>query len=44
MPKDDELYLSHMLETARKAANKVRGISRDAYDRDENLRLGLRIK
>jgi len=41
MPKDDELYLSHMMETARKAANKVHGISRDAYDRDENLRLAL---
>jgi len=41
MPKDDELYLYHMLETAQKAANKVRGISRDAYDGDENLRLAL---
>ena len=41
MPKDDELYLFHMLETARKAANKVRGISRDVYDEDENLRLAL---
>ncbi len=37
MPRDDELYLSHMLETARKAANKVGGITRDAYDGDENL-------
>ena len=41
MSKDDEFYLSHMLETAQKAANKVRGLSRDAYDRDENLRLAL---
>ena len=43
MPKDDELYLSHMLETARKATNKVRGISREVYDEDENLRLALAI-
>lgn len=41
MSKDDEFYLSHMLETAQKATNKVRGLSRDAYDRDENLRLAL---
>jgi len=41
MAKDDELYLYHMLETARKAANKTRGISRDAYDEDETLRLAL---
>ena len=41
MPKDDELYLFHMLETARKATNKARGISRDGYDEDENLRFAL---
>lgn len=41
MPKDDELYLSHMLETARKATSKTRGISRDAYNEDETLRLAL---
>lgn len=41
MPKDDELCLSHMLETARKATNKTRGISRDAYSEDETLRLAL---
>jgi uncharacterized protein with HEPN domain len=41
MPKDDDLYLSHMLETARKAADKVRGMSRSIYDKDENLRLAL---
>ncbi len=39
MPKDDELYLSHMLETARQATNKTRGINRDDYDEDENVRL-----
>ena len=41
MPKDDDLYLAHMLEMARKALNKTRGGSRDAYDDDENLRLAL---
>jgi uncharacterized protein with HEPN domain len=41
MRKDDELYLSHMLETARKASDKVRGISRADYDEDETLRLAL---
>jgi uncharacterized protein with HEPN domain len=41
MPKDDEIYLSHMLETARKAVVKVRGVSREVYDEDENLRLAL---
>ena len=40
---DDELYLSHMLETARKAANKARGISCEVYDEDENLRLALAL-
>ena len=41
MPRDEELYLSHMLETARKATKKTRGISREVYDEDENLRLAL---
>jgi uncharacterized protein with HEPN domain len=41
MPRDDELYLSHMLETARLATNKTRGINREDYDEDENLRLAL---
>ena len=40
MPKDDELCLSHMLETARKATNKTRGISRDEV---ENLYVGGRL-
>lgn len=41
MPRDDELYLSHMLETARKAVAKTQGISREVYDEEENLRLAL---
>jgi uncharacterized protein with HEPN domain len=30
-----------MLDTARKATAKTRGIGRETYDRDENLRLAL---
>jgi uncharacterized protein with HEPN domain len=41
MPKDDLAYVGHMLDTAEKAAGKVAGISRAAYDTDENLRLAL---
>jgi len=41
MPKDDMVYLGHMLDTARNAAAKVRGKSRPEYDADENLRLAL---
>lgn len=41
MQKDDTVYAGHMLDTARKAAAKVRGKSRADYDRDENLRLAL---
>ena len=41
MPKNDLLYLVQMLDTARKAAGKVQGIGREAYDGDENLRLAL---
>ncbi len=41
MTKDDDVYVGHMLDTARKAAEKVRGLTREAYDADENLRLAL---
>jgi uncharacterized protein with HEPN domain len=41
MPEDDELYLSHMLETARKAIAKSQAVTREIYDEDENLRLAL---
>lgn len=30
-----------MLDTARKAVGKTRGLSRRTYDKDENLRLAL---
>jgi len=41
MPKDDTVYLGHMLESACKVSQKVSGIDRAGYDQDENLRLAL---
>jgi len=41
MPKDDFVYIGHMLDTARKVAEKVRGIRRADFDKDENLRIAL---
>jgi len=41
MQKDDLVYVGQMLDLAQKAAGKVEGITRDDYDRDENLRLAL---
>lgn len=37
----DVVYVGHMLDTARKAVSKTQGLSRQAYDDDENLRLAL---
>ena len=37
----DLVYVGHMPDTARKAVSKTRGLSRQAYDDDENLRLAL---
>ena len=38
----DLVYVGHMLDMARKAVNKTQGLSREAYDADENLpRAGL---
>ena len=37
----DLVYVGHMLDMARKAVSKTRGISRETYDADENLRLAL---
>ena len=37
----DLVYVGHMLDMARKAVSKTQGISRAAYDADENLRLAL---
>jgi uncharacterized protein with HEPN domain len=41
MPKDDRVYMGHILDTARKAHEKVRGKDRAAFDADENLRLAM---
>jgi uncharacterized protein with HEPN domain len=41
MPKDDMVYVGHMLDTARKALEKVRGKTRRQYDGDEDLRIVL---
>ncbi len=37
MKKVDAVYLGHMLDTARKVAEKVRGRTRSEYDADEDL-------
>ena len=37
----DLVYVGHMLDMARKAVGKIQGLSREAYDADENLRLAL---
>lgn len=37
----DLVYVGHMLDMARKAVGKTQGLSREAYDADENLRLAL---
>ncbi len=41
MTKDDLVYIGHMSDTARKVADKVREVSREQFDRDENLRLAV---
>lgn len=37
----DLVYVGHMLDMAKKAVSKTNGLSRDAHDADENLRLSL---
>ena len=41
MPKDDTVYVGHMLDSARGAAAKTHGLDRATFDGDENLRLAL---
>lgn len=41
MPKDDLMYVGHMLDTARKIIKKAEGKARHEFDEDENLRLAL---
>lgn len=40
-PKDDTLYLGHMLDTARWVENRVARVDRAEFDRDEDLQLAL---
>ena len=37
----DLVYVGHMLDMARKAVDKTKGLPREVYDADENLRLAL---
>jgi uncharacterized protein with HEPN domain len=39
MQRDDNVYLGHMLDTARKATSRLEGKSRADYDGDEDLRI-----
>ncbi|HLB37174.1 MAG TPA: DUF86 domain-containing protein [Gemmatimonadales bacterium] len=39
MPRDDTVYLAHMLETARRAGAKVSGLDQARFMADENLHL-----
>jgi len=41
MPKDDWVYVGHMLDMAQKALDISAGKDRAAYDKDETLRLAL---
>lgn len=39
MPKDDGVFIGHMLDLAKQAASKVEGKTRGQYDGDEDLRI-----
>jgi uncharacterized protein with HEPN domain len=41
MKKDDSIYVGHMLDASRSIVSKVTGVKREAFDRDENLRLAI---
>ena len=41
MSKDDLVYVGHMLDTAQKVLEKIRGLSYRQFEEDENLRLAL---
>jgi uncharacterized protein with HEPN domain len=40
-PERDSVYVGHMLDLARKAAQKAAGTSKGEYDRDEDLQIIL---
>jgi uncharacterized protein with HEPN domain len=41
MPKDEFIYVGHMLDMSQKAAEALKGKTRPQYDQDELLRLAL---
>ncbi len=41
MSREDEVYLAHMLDKAREARALIRNKDRDAYDKDNALRLAV---
>ena len=41
MQRDDDVYLGHMDDLARKVMVRTEGLTRSAFDADENLRLAL---
>ncbi len=41
MPKDDSVYIGHMLDTARKARGLIENKNSEDFDADELLRLAL---
>ena len=41
MPKDNLVYVGHMIDLAKKARSFVEGLSREDFDSDELLRLSL---
>ena len=44
MPKDDTVYVGHMLDDARKATNLLGNRDRNAYYADEALRLDTNVE
>ena len=41
MPKDEMIYIGHMLDMSQKAVQAIKGKTRPQYDQDELLRLAL---
>jgi uncharacterized protein with HEPN domain len=39
MQPNDQVYIGHMVDLSRKVVEKTRAITREDFDRDENLRL-----
>ncbi len=41
MAHDDTAYLGHIVDTARRAVQRVHGLTRDDFDREDDLRIVL---